>query len=277
MAEGSESWDGALGEQWVAERDRFDDLLRPYGRALLDGAAIVPGETVLDVGCGSGDTTVQVARRVGPEGKVVGIDLSKQMLEAARERVAAESLTNVTFEQGDAQTFAFDEGAFDAVVSRFGVMFFADPAAAFVNLARALRPGGRLTFVCWQDPMKNEWISVPAMAVIQHVGLPEPGDPLAPGPFSLADGDRLRTLVEGAGVADVRIESLTLPAKMGSDVDDVVAFFRGSDMAREILTGKPDDRVDAALASLRDALAAYAGPDGIVLTGTAWLVMGRRP
>jgi SAM-dependent methyltransferase len=273
----SEYWDGRAGEHWVEERDRYDATLRPFGRALLEAAAIGEGERVLDVGCGNADTTIQLARRVGARGSVTGIDLSGPMLRSAEERIAAEGLSNVTLVQGDAQTHPFEEGTFDALVSRFGVMFFADPPAAFANLARALRPGGRVAFVCWQEVFKNEWIMVPAAAVVEHVGMPELPDADAPGPFAFADPQKVRDILDTAGFTDVTLESLTMPAPMGTDVEDTVQFFSRSDMAEEILGRASEDQVTAALDAMREALRSYAGPDGVVLTGTAWLVMARRP
>ena len=190
-------WNGRPADFWVKEAEHFDTMLAPFGRRLLTAAALEPGEVVLDVGCGNGAISLEAARSVGPGGRVTGLDLSSPMLGMARRR--AEELTiDVDFVHGDAQTDSFDQ-PFDVVVSRFGVMFFDDPEVAFANLAMAARPGGRLCFVCWQEMFANEWITVPAMAIVAHVGMPEVPEPGTRGPFALADTQRTRGLLESAG------------------------------------------------------------------------------
>ncbi|MGO9559999.1 MAG: class I SAM-dependent methyltransferase, partial [Acidimicrobiales bacterium] len=186
----AEYWNGRPANVWVTEAERFDSILAPFGRRLLTSAVLKPGEQVLDVGCGNGAVSLEAARTVGRDGQVTGLDLSAPMLEVARRR-AKEQGIDVSFVQGDAQTASFDH-PFDVVLSRFGVMFFDGPQAAFANLAKATRPGGRLCFVCWQELFANEWIAVPAMAMVAHVGIPELPEPGAPGPFALADAGRTR-------------------------------------------------------------------------------------
>ncbi len=173
-----EYWNGRPAHVWVTDAERFDTMLAPFGRRLLTAAVLTPGERVLDVGCGNGAISLEAARTVGPGGWVTGLDLSAPMLGVARRR-AEEQGFDVDFVQGDAQTASFDD-PFDVVLSRFGVMFFDEPEAAFVNLARAARPGGRLCFVCWQEMFANDWIAVPAMAMVAHVGIPELPEPGAP-------------------------------------------------------------------------------------------------
>ncbi|HLG01741.1 MAG TPA: methyltransferase domain-containing protein, partial [Acidimicrobiia bacterium] len=185
--EQAEYWDGPGGEHWVAEAYRYSRMTGPLGEVLVEAADPQPGERVLDVGCGMGATTLAAAERVLPGGSALGVDLSGPMLAVARERANRGGLTHVAFEQADAQVRPFDPGSFDLAISRFGVMFFDDPNAAFANLGRALRSGGRLEFVCWQGLFDNEWLAVPVAAALQHVPVPEMGEPGAPGPFSLAD------------------------------------------------------------------------------------------
>src|SRR5919202_367006 len=177
-----EYWNGTAADTWVAQQERLDRQLDPLGRAALRVLAPRPGEHVLDVGCGSGQTTLQLADAVGPDGRVVGVDVSSQLLAAARRRPRP---ANVAFEQADAQTYAF-ERPFDAIYSRFGVMFFADPVAAFANLRRALKPGGRMAFVCWREEAANPMMTVPMAAAAKHLPpLPPPAqDAHAPGPFA---------------------------------------------------------------------------------------------
>jgi SAM-dependent methyltransferase len=170
----------------------------------------------------------------------------------------------------------FGGGGLDAIVSRFGVMFFDDPEAAFANLARALHTGGRLAFACWQDLFQNEWMLVPGAAAAQHVGLPEMA-PGAPGPFALADAGRVKHLLASARFQDVSLEPVARPLRVGSDVDDTVAFFESTDIARRLMADAPPGKSAAALDAIRAALVPYAGGEGVVLGGTAWLVTARKP
>ena len=264
------------GEQWVAEAGRYDTMLQPFGEAVLAAAGLSPGERVADVGCGNGALTIDAARRVGPDGVALGIDISTAMLGLARRRATQAGVGNVEFVEADAQVHPFDGGSLDAILSRFGVMFFDDPEAAFTNLAGALRPGGRLAFACWQDLFQNEWMLVPGAAAAQHVGLPEM-EPGAPGPFALADADRVQHLLTSARFQDVSLGSIARPMRAGSDVDDTVAFFESTDIARRLMADAPPDKIAAALDAIRAALIPYAGDEGVVLNGTAWLVTARKP
>ena len=171
-ADQREQW-AREGAQWVAEADRYDTMFQPFGEAVLAAASLAPGERVADVGSGNGALTIEAARRVGPTGMALGIDISTPMLDLARRRATQAGTGNVKFVEADAQVHPFGGGSLDAILSRFGVMFFDDPQAAFANLAGALRPGGRLAFACWQDLFQNEWMLVPGAAAAQYVGLPE--------------------------------------------------------------------------------------------------------
>jgi len=170
----------------------------------------------------------------------------------------------------------FGGGSLDAILSRFGVMFFDDPEGAFANLAGALHPGGRLAFACWQDLFHNEWMLVPGAAAAPHVGLPDM-EPGAPGPFALADADRITRLLTSARFHDVTLEPIARPMRAGSDVDDTVAFFESTDIARRLMADAPPGKITAALDAVRTALLPYASDDGVVLNGTAWLVTARKP
>lgn len=170
-AEQARAWNGGNGQHFVAENARHRRTLEPHTARLLAAAGIQPDERVLDIGCGCGDTTIRAARSA-PGGDALGVDLSAVMLAEARRLAAREHLGNVRFEQADAQVHPFQAAAFDVAMSRFGVMFFGDPAAAFANVAAALRPGGRLAFVCWQDPAKVEFFSLPLLAIAPYVSLP---------------------------------------------------------------------------------------------------------
>ncbi|MGO9910532.1 MAG: class I SAM-dependent methyltransferase [Acidimicrobiales bacterium] len=269
----AEYWNGRPANVWVTEAERFDSILAPFGRRLLTSAVLKPGEQVLDVGCGNGAVSLEAARTVGRDGQVTGLDLSAPMLEVARRR-AKEQGIDVSFVQGDAQTASFDH-PFDVVLSRFGVMFFDGPQAAFANLAKATRPGGRLCFVCWQELFANEWIAVPAMAMVAHVGIPELPEPGAPGPFALADAGRTRGLLESAGWSEVTVEQFSDPMPMGRDPEDVVAFMLSDEMGRRLVEGKDPEAVNAGTEAAVKALRPFATPEGVVLEGAYWLVTAR--
>jgi SAM-dependent methyltransferase len=270
-------WNGRGGEHWVAEQERFDRINVRFGEMVVSTVAAQPGERILDVGCGNGALTLALAPLVGPTGTVTGLDISTPMLGRARRRADEAGLTNVSFEQGDAQIHSLPEATFDAVVSRFGVMFFDDPQAAFSNLRRAVRSGGRLVFVCWQEFLKNEWLIVPIGAALAHVPVPELGPPDQPGPFSLADPDRVRSLLAAAGFGEIELTAVTAPMHLGSSVDDTVAFLRSTDLAETLMADVPEETAEAAWTAVRDALAPHATPEGVTLSGAAWLVTARTP
>ena len=270
-----ENWDGPGGEHWVAEAARYDRMNQRFADTIVEAVAPQPGEQVLDVGCGNGALAMALAERVGAEGTVVGLDISGPMLANAEARAASRGLANVRFEKGDAQVHPLEEGAFDAVVSRFGVMFFEDPVSAFSNLRRALRPGGRIAFTCWQELLRNEWIMIPAAAALQHVPMPDLGEPGGPGPFSLADPERLRSVLGQAGYAQIDVEEVVRPMVMGDSIEDVLAFMHDSDMGQILMAGVDDETAARAWASVRQALIPHATADGVVLQGTVWLVTAR--
>lgn len=265
-----EYWNGRPAHVWVAEAERFDTILAPFGHRLLAAAALEPGERVLDVGCGNGAVSLEAARAVGTGGHVTGLDLSAPMLELARQR-AKEQRIAVSFVQGDAQTLSFNQ-PFDVVLSRFGVMFFDHPDVAFANLARAVRQGGRLCFVCWQEMFANEWIAVPSMAMVAHVGIPELPDPGVPGPFALADVERTRRILGSAGWSEITVEEHKGSMRLGRDPEDVMAFMLSDEMGRRLVEGKDPEAVKAGTEATLEALRPYVTSDGVVLSGACWLV-----
>lgn len=268
-----EYWTTAGPQQYLASTETNEALMAPFGQAMLDTARLRPAEWVLDVGCGFGTSTLQAAEQVAPSGKVVGIDISATMLETAHRRVADAGLDNIELLAADAQVHAFKEESFDAVISRFGTMFFDDPQAAFANFARALRSGGRLVFVCPQDPFKSEWVAVAIGTVVATLGrAPDLGPSGSPGPFAFADGDRLASLLTASGFRDVNLDSVTRPVRIGHTIDDAVRFIMSLPERRLLLAGAPDDVVEAVVTALGAAFAPYAGAEGVVLDSTAWLV-----
>lgn len=267
----ADNWNGVGGEHWVVHTDRHDRALHAYGGALLEAATIRPSDRVLDVGCGTGWLSRAAARHAA-EGTVLGLDIGRPMVEAARAITEREGPGNVTFAQADAQVHPFDPGGNDVVVSRFGVMFFDDPVAAFANLRSALADRGRIAFTCWQSLVANDWLRVPSGALAAHLGVPEAGDPRAPGPFSLAEPDHVRTVLGAAGFADITLAEEAHPMWLGTDVDDAFGYMRGNSIARTMTDGKPPELVERALAALHATLEDVAGPDGVQLPGRAWLV-----
>jgi SAM-dependent methyltransferase len=273
----TEYWNASAGDHWAANHERYDELLGGYGRAAISALDVEADEHVLDVGCGAGGMTLDIARLLAPRGTVVGIDLSHQMIDVARERAAAEGLTNVEFVQGDVTSHPLVPASFHAFTSRFGVMFFEDPSAAFRHLAALLLPGGRAAFVCWQADTLNDWLTIPMDAITQHVAPPPPGDPHAPGPFAFADPDRLRPILESSGFEDVMIDPISMDQRLGSDVDDAAAFVMGRSSVQVLFTDAPDGTREAAAASVRDVLGPHARDGGVFLSGAAWLVTGHLP
>jgi diadenosine tetraphosphate (Ap4A) HIT family hydrolase/SAM-dependent methyltransferase len=272
-------WNESVGPTWVLRDELLDGQIRPLGLHTLDRLALAPGERVLDVGCGCGSTTVEIARRVHPDGSVLGVDLSRPMLERAHRRASEAGVEGARFENADAQVHPFPAGSFDVVFSRFGVMFFADPEAAFRNLRAALRPGGRLGFVCWRGLAENPWMMVPMMAAAQHLTMPPPPAPDAPGPFSLADPERVRSILERAGLVDVEIEphDETLTIGGSGSLDQAVDFLLDVGPAaralREAAGAGLRPRVAAAI---RDALAPFHGPTGVRMGSASWIVRATR-
>jgi SAM-dependent methyltransferase len=265
----------AMAAFWREHGDREDIMDGPPGVAMLGAARLRAGDRVLDVGCGAGATTVDAARQVGPSGTVIGVDISKPMLEFAAARVAAAGVTNVELVAADAQAHRFGDGMFDAVISRAGTMFFADPVAAFSNLARCLRSGGRLAMVVPRGPLDDPWIATILTAAAPHLGPMDFGSLDEPGPFAFADGDRLDHTLEAAGFRIIDREALTLPVRIGADVDDVIGYLLSQPEVQSLLAGRSDSQVSDAVAAVRQALAPFAGPDGVVMETSGWLVTAR--
>jgi len=269
-------WNTDEAAHWLVHEERYEHMLAPYTDHLLTTAAIGGADRVIDIGCGTGSTT-RAAARVATVGDALGVDLSAPMLREAARRTQEEGLTNVRFEHGDAQMHRFRAGAGDVAISRFGVMFFADPVAAFANIARGLRPGGRLVFVCWQNLADNEWIAVPGAAAAPHVAFPPLDDPAGPGPFSLGERDRIAAVLGVAQFTDAIIEPVAEPLWMGSDVADTVAFLKVTGIGRSLL----QDADPAAIARVSEAMQAapepHVTPDGLRLRSQAWLVTAHRP
>ena len=271
-----EYWNSRVGDTWVRMQDSLDRAFTPVTAALLTVAAPQPGEFVLDVGCGSGETTLALADAVGDDGGALGIDISDQLLAKARTR--ADDLLGVAeFRRADAATFD-DDGDFDLIVSRFGVMFFDDPVAAFANLYRLASPAGRLVFACWQPPADNLWATLPMQALAALLPEPPPGDAIAPGPFAFADPERVHAILATAGWHDIRFDDLPFAMVIGDGDDPVAAAvhfnLRIGPAARAIHEAGPQAGA-AARALLAAALVPYVDGDTVALPGAVWLVSAR--
>jgi SAM-dependent methyltransferase len=258
---------------WAEIRELLELQLAPLGRRAFQALAPNSGESALDIGCGGGATALDLARAVAPDGTVVGIDLSAAVLAFAQR--AAKGCERVQFVQADAQVFPFEPASFDAAFSRFGVMFFLDPAAAFINIRRSLRPNGRLAFVCWRALDENPLDILPLSAASAHLP-PQPAhDPYAPGPFAFANPERVRGILERAGFVEIEITAHDEQVGSG-DLDAMLAVCSRVGALGKILRENPELRATA-LPAVRSALAAHDGPDGVRLNAATWVATARAP
>jgi SAM-dependent methyltransferase len=265
-------WNGPGGQRWTDRQASQDILLAPICDILVDRANAAVGDFIIDVGCGCGATTMAFAHLVGPSGRVLGVDISAPML--ARARQAVPSGLPIEFILADATVQRFQPQRFDLVVSRFGVMFFAEPAVSFANLRRALKPSGRLAFACWRDPRDNPWITLPLQAVHQHVAPPPPPGPDVPGPFAFASEARVMSILSEAGFTDVKFEAcdLSLDIAIGRGLDSAVASALDIGPASRALEGQPAHIVAAAIRSVREALAPFVSGASVSLGASVWIV-----
>jgi SAM-dependent methyltransferase len=269
------TWSGEKGRFWAQHAEWFSLLLSEFGEALVDGADLQPGERVLDVGCGNGDVTVAAAVAVAPDGSVVGVDLSPDQVSVATVRASRADLTNVELRVADASSEDLG-GPYDVLVSRFGVMFFDDPVAAFTHLHGALGADGRLAFVCWAPLERNPWLLDPRNAAAAVLTIPD-SPPDGPGPFSFAETDHVRGVLQRAGFRDVRFEAVERPVHLGASLDDALAFLTQMDWAKAAFDAVAEEQRDQAVDRMRAVVADRTLPDGrIDLPSTAWLVRARR-
>ncbi|HEV2286428.1 MAG TPA: class I SAM-dependent methyltransferase [Steroidobacteraceae bacterium] len=265
-------WNGPAGERWVSRQETQDALLAPAGEALLARAAVHSGERVLDIGCGWGGLSIELARRVAPGGRVLGLDVSAPMLARAHE-LQPPGLP-LEFVQADATVYPFAAGGADLLFSRFGVMFFGEPVRAFANMRTGLRRGARVVFACWRELAANPWLMLPLEEAYRHVPrLPEAG-PEDPGAFSFAAPQRVRGILEQAGFVAIDLEpvALSLDLATGRGLESAVATAVGIGPAARALEGQPAPVRSAATAAIRAALARHQAHESVPLDGSIWIV-----
>ena len=267
-------WNGDAGKRWAAQQQRLDAMLADITAEALAEAKPQPGEHGLDVGCGCGDTVLQLAEKVGPGGRVVGLDISQPMLAQAKARADARKLP-VSFVQADAAAHRFDGAQFDLLFSRFGVMFFADPDRTFANLRKALKPDGRVAFVCWRDARDNEWVRVPVGAVRPHVAPQTQMGPEDPGPFSFGNPGRVRRILATGGFDVITVKPFDTPMNLGATLDAAVADIQEFGPVSRLLKDASPSQRDAAVGAVREALAPYAKTPPVRLAGAVWLVTAK--
>jgi SAM-dependent methyltransferase len=266
-------WNTSAGETWVERQALLDRQLAVLGLEAQRALAPAAGERILDIGCGCGETTLQLAARVGRSGAAVGVDVSGPMLEVARRRPAPQGSARPEFRQADAQTADLGRAAFDAAFSRFGVMFFADPPAAFANIRSALKPCGRLAFVCWRAFQDNPWMQAPMAAAAPLLPPLPPVDPTAPGPFAFADDSRVRAILTEAGFADIAIAPFDTEIG-GSSVEETVNLTLRVGPLGRILREIPD-MTEAVVGAVRGAIEPYDTGAGVFMPAAVWIVGAR--
>jgi SAM-dependent methyltransferase len=267
-----EAWDGDEGAYWAAHADYFDRSAAPYHERLMATAAITETDRVLDIGCGTGQTTRDAARAT-VRGSALGVDLSSRMLHYGRCRADAEDLRNISFEQLDAQIHAFDKESFDVAISQSAVMFFGDLVAGLRNIARALRPTGRLALSTWQPLTENEWVRAISGALAAGRTLPVP-PPNARGPFALSDPDRIREVLTTAGFSDIEIVGTRAGMWFGTDATDAYEFVLG--LMAWMLEGVDGSDRARALDGLRATMTAHETTDGVIFGSAAWTTRATR-
>jgi SAM-dependent methyltransferase len=279
--EAADAWSGPLFDRFVRYRDLVADGLGAHGARAMETHPPRPGDRVLDIGCGFGDTTQRLAELVGPEGEAIGVDVSEPFIAAAREEANAAGAERVSFAVADVQVGELG-GGFDYAFSRMGIMFFANPVQALRNVRKALAPGGRLCAVVWRRKEDNEWVRRAELVVEEYLEHPEESDEptCGPGPFSMANADTVSEQLKIAGFERISLQRCDLPLKIGNDLDHAVEFNMALGPAGEVLRMWEDriDEIRPKIASeLREALAEFEGPDGVVAPASTWIISATAP
>ena len=274
-AEQIEFWNGEGGQKFIKYQNALDEMLEPFGDETISHLGVKSGEVVLDIGCGCGATTLEIARRVGAKGEAVGVDISEPMLARAEDVASRADVTNVFFEHADVETGVLHRDSFDAAFSRFGIMFFKTPETALTNVCNMLHDRGRIGFACWQALDRNPWIAMQMQVVMPLIDEPPaPLGPEDPGPFSFADPDRVRRILSTAGFRNIELDSFAPDIVVGAthDLEDAVEFALDMGPASRLLADASDEVKAKALAGVKDAFAPYHTDRGVVLPSAAWIV-----
>ena len=269
-----DDWDGAMGAKWLSQIDMFEAMLAPAGQASMEMAGFAPGESVVDIGCGGGGTTIDIATVIGNTGHATGVDISRELVAAAISRARRANLTNLSFIHADAATSQLEQAPFDRLYSRFGSMFFADPAAAFANLRRMIRPGGRADLATWAPVRDNGWISEMLAVAARHIAIPTPV-PGTPGPFALDRPDYIRALLEGAGFTHVVIErwaGMQPVGAIGTQPAAAAEFMLSAGPIATLTEGRNDGLREAVKRDLISLFYNHSGPTGVTMSASAWLI-----
>lgn len=271
------SWNGTSGRHWVERQEFMDRLLAPVSREIFRAAALAPGMRVVDIGCGCGDTTLELVRQVTPGGSALGLDISAPMLARARERTPEGAA--VDFVEADATVYGFAPQAADLLFSRFGVMFFAEPILAFANMRKSLKPGGRLAFACWRSPDDNPYFTLALDAANAILPPQPPLDLDAPGPFTFADADKVKRILTEAGFTAIALRPVDVmfDEGAGGGLDAAVESALQIGPAARALQNQPESVRAQAAAAIRTAMAAHETPEGVMVPGKIWIVTASNP
>ncbi len=277
-AEQIAEWNGALGQRWIAMRQEIERIVMPFGAVALEAAAPRTGERVIDIGCGCGETSIEIARMVGGTGSVLGIDVSQPMLDLARARGALAGCSHLAYHEGDASEAGLPTNT-DLLFSRFGVMFFSQPTAAFSHLRKSLRAGGRCVFVCWRTPRDNAWAMTPLSAAREAMGVtPAPSDPDAPGPFAFAKEARLRTILSDAGFGNIELQRFDVALSLGATPRFAAESAMQIGPVSRFVREAGAEHLPMILDAVERALTPLAARDGHVrLNGSTWIVSATNP
>ena len=266
-----EYWNASGGETWAQFQEALDRQIEPLGLAAIDVLEAEQGQHIIEIGCGCGQTTLSLATRVGVAGSVVGVDISKPMLEVAERRTRPALNLPVTFRQLDAQTDVLGHGLFDAAFSRFGVMFFSEPVTAFANIRKSLKTGGRFVFVCWRALGENPWMELPLQAALPFIPPVETPDPSAPGPFAFADASRVRTMLVDAGFGSVETSPFDVRIG-GADLEQTLKLTLKVGPLGRVLREHPE-LTDKVADAVKGVLSKYVTPRGVLMPAAVWIIL----